>query len=464
LKDLPDLYERRLKACSKLEKAETAYLEAATKAYAKREKRKAEGKSVPDEDDIDTAVVDTEKGAGASHRPIRKLVPDKKRPSHRLPAGFLPFALPFIGKKVDTIDWCRKEIRETTEELERRRAVLRVDLEEHESRQRGGRLSGVLGLAKGVGLKTHRSDSSGDLVVDDGPNRKGAATTAPATNAKRSTSTDPSTSHPDVDTDADADPESLSHESYPPLNSAFILFHQQIAAHLAAQSLTHNEPYRMASKYTEVAPTDVLWGNLGMNPYEMQIRRAISYGLTVALIVLWAIPVAFIGTVSNLAYLCETAGWLAWICRLPKTVVGIIQGILPPAALAILMMMLPIVLRMLAKFEGVPRKTSVELSLMTRYFAFQVIVSCLARFFCIYTLEILTICAQISSTPSSSSPSPPGSSPPSPGSSKTPHPSPACSPPPSPKPPTSSSPTSRSPVSPAPRPGSSKRSRWCCTT
>ena len=38
------------------------------------------------------------------------------------------------------------------------------------------------------------------------------------------------------------------------------------------------------------------------------------------------------------------------------------------------MMLLPIVLRLLAKFEGIPRKTGLELSLMTRYFLFQIIV------------------------------------------------------------------------------------------
>jgi len=53
-------------------------------------------------------------------------------------------------------------------------------------------------------------------------------------------------------------------------------------------------------------------------------------------------------------------------------VVGIISGILPPALLAVLMMLLPIVLRLLARFEGIPQYTGLELSLMTRFFIFQV--------------------------------------------------------------------------------------------
>lgn len=51
-----------------------------------------------------------------------------------------------------------------------------------------------------------------------------------------------------------------------------------------------------------------------------------------------------------------------------------VKGILPPVALAVLMMLLPIVLRLLAKFEGIPQHSGLELSLMTRYFIFQVVV------------------------------------------------------------------------------------------
>lgn len=43
--------------------------------------------------------------------------------------------------------------------------------------------------------------------------------------------------------------------------------------------------------------------------------------------------------------------------------------------LAVLFMLLPIVLRMLARFEGIPQHTGVELSLMDRFFIFEVIVS-----------------------------------------------------------------------------------------
>jgi hypothetical protein len=102
--------------------------------------------------------------------------------------------------------------------------------------------------------------------------------------------------------------------------------------------------------------------------------------------------VAFVGAVSNVHALCKKFHFLAWICTLKGPVVGIIsvrslpslsrsapltflQGILPAVLLAVLLMLLPIVLRLLARFQGIPKKTGLELSLMTRFFLFQVVVS-----------------------------------------------------------------------------------------
>lgn len=63
-----------------------------------------------------------------------------------------------------------------------------------------------------------------------------------------------------------------------------------------------------------------------------------------------------------------------WLCDLPPVVGGLISGILSPALLTVLNMLLPTILRVLARFEGATRKTGIELSLMNRYFLFQVVV------------------------------------------------------------------------------------------
>jgi hypothetical protein len=84
----------------------------------------------------------------------------------------------------------------------------------------------------------------------------------------------------------------FSDQTYPPANAAFVLFNKQLAAHLAAQTLIHDEPYRMSAsqKYIEVAPEDVIWENLAMNNYDRRLRSALSWSATIGLILLWSIP------------------------------------------------------------------------------------------------------------------------------------------------------------------------------
>jgi len=84
--------------------------------------------------------------------------------------------------------------------------------------------------------------------------------------------------------------------------------------------------------------------------------------------------VSFVGIISNIRSLCTTASWLAWTCNLPTVVVSFVQGFLPSVLLALLLLLVSIVLRILARLEGIPQKTGVELSLMDRFFLFQVIV------------------------------------------------------------------------------------------
>lgn len=212
------MYERRLKASDKLESAEFNLIATANKLH--REHTLALAKAAKKGQDITTVKApvpeaDVEPGASTAD----KLVPRDQRPTHRLPPfKFLPFGLPFMGEKVDTIEWARKE-------------VIEADAELIEGRKR---------------LAEDRANVGVDME-----------------------------------------------ENYPPLNSAFILFNQQIGAHIAAQITVHNQPYRMAEKYTEVAPADIIWGNLGINPYEARIRRALSYAATAALIIFWTIPGVF---------------------------------------------------------------------------------------------------------------------------------------------------------------------------
>ncbi|KAH7921775.1 hypothetical protein BV22DRAFT_706542 [Leucogyrophana mollusca] len=143
---------------------------------------------------------------------------------------------------------------------------------------------------------------------------------------------------------------------------------------MVAQALIPHSPYRVYDKFPEIATGDVIWDNLGLNPYEKRVRMAISYAITVALLISRAIPVAFLSIIPSIEGLCKREILLALLCLIASLVLGIIQGKLQHDPLAVLMLPLPIVLRLLGRLEGIPIKSGLELSLMTRYSIFQVIV------------------------------------------------------------------------------------------
>ncbi|TRM61312.1 hypothetical protein BD626DRAFT_406026 [Schizophyllum amplum] len=155
--------------------------------------------------------------------------------------------------------------------------------------------------------------------------------------------------------------------------SAFVRCNLQMGAHILAQCVSHHEPLKMTEKWMEAHPKDIVWANLDDGPVEVKVRKTISWVATIALIIFWAVPVAFVGAVSNISGLCTNVSWLAWICTIPSVPLGIIEGILPPVLLALLFALLPKFLRFLAWYSCLPRYSIISTNVYKRYFMFLVI-------------------------------------------------------------------------------------------
>ncbi|KAL8899672.1 MAG: hypothetical protein Q9192_001451 [Flavoplaca navasiana] len=210
---------------------------------------------------------------------------EKDRDTMRLPIfgwQWMP-ALPFVGAKVDTIDYCRKEV-----------ARLNVEIEQDQKEP----------------------------------------------------------------------------EKFPLMNSAFIQFNHQVAAHMACQSISHHTPQQMTPRIVEISPDDVIWDNMSIKWWEKYVRTAGVVLMTTALIFGWAAPVAFTGILGNINSISQSVTWLNWIQDLPKSVLGIISGVLPQALLALILALLPITLRFLANIQGNHTGMAVELSVQNYYFTF----------------------------------------------------------------------------------------------
>jgi len=93
-KELEDLTEEVDKDVIKLEKAEIKLSQQAVKLKIKSDKKAAKGKKQPGRNDDSEAAI-----------PGSEWLLQKNRPTHRLGK------IPLIGKKVDTIEWGREELR-----------------------------------------------------------------------------------------------------------------------------------------------------------------------------------------------------------------------------------------------------------------------------------------------------------------------------------------------------------------
>lgn len=161
-------------------------------------------------------------------------------------------------------------------------------------------------------------------------------------------------------------------ERYPLMRSAFIQFNHQVAAHMACQSVIHHVPKHMAPRTVEISPNDVIWDNMAVSWWSEWLRTAISIGVVVGMIILWAFPVGFTGSISQLDGLVRTFPWLGALAKNATVwkVATAVAGVLPAVLLALLLWLVPVVMEFLAGFKGAKTGTQKTETVQQFYFAF----------------------------------------------------------------------------------------------
>ncbi|ODQ82453.1 hypothetical protein BABINDRAFT_169766 [Babjeviella inositovora NRRL Y-12698] len=158
-----------------------------------------------------------------------------------------------------------------------------------------------------------------------------------------------------------------------PLNSIFVEFESQYLAQIAFQTVLSHSLLHMNPKQIGIEPQDIIWSNMRLMWWERLVREATAAAASCGLVVLWAIPVAFVGMISNITYLVDKLPWLGFIMKLPKVLLGVITSLLPTIVLSVLMSFLPIFIRGFAKLSGAASTQQVEHYTQNVYFAFQVV-------------------------------------------------------------------------------------------
>lgn len=161
-----------------------------------------------------------------------------------------------------------------------------------------------------------------------------------------------------------------SHAHFPVMNSAFIQFENQVAAHMACQSVSHHSPKIMTPRNVEIAPGDVRWNRLRIQWIEGWILNTLVLIVVCFMIAFLTVPVTFITALNKLSDLSVTTKWLHWAHKIPSKYLSMIQGTLPWFLTSLLTSIVPLILRSLLRLTGIPTGMQIELAVQRWFFAF----------------------------------------------------------------------------------------------
>ena len=162
----------------------------------------------------------------------------------------------------------------------------------------------------------------------------------------------------------------LNHSKVP---AAFIEFSNQTAAHNAFQSVGRESKTKFSPRYIGVLPSEVVWKNLSTTYASRKSKMIIATIIIWVMVIFWAIPVTFVGALSNINALTNKVHFLSFINKIPSVILGVVTGLLPVVLLAVLMALVPIFCAFLAKFAGEPTQAAIQLKVQSWYFVFQVV-------------------------------------------------------------------------------------------
>ncbi|TVY83414.1 putative membrane protein [Lachnellula suecica] len=120
-------------------------------------------------------------------------------------------------------------------------------------------------------------------------------------------------------------------------------------------------------------PNEIVWKNLKIKKTQRTLRRILTRTIITLMIIFWAIPVAVVGAISNINYLENIVPFLNFINDIPTVILGVVTGLLPSVALSILMSLVPVFCRWMARVSGEVTTPNVELKTQNWYMAFQVV-------------------------------------------------------------------------------------------
>ncbi len=155
------------------------------------------------------------------------------------------------------------------------------------------------------------------------------------------------------------------------LGSAFVSFADLRSAIVAAKvQLTADVDSLVVTRCPE--PRDIFWLNLGMPLKLRELRKHVIWGVSLAMVATWMLPVTLVSSLANLDNVAKAFPFVgAYVSEHPLSK-GVIEGFLPSLVLALFMNQLPDLLAVLSQMEGTHAHSLIDAAVLSKFFYFQV--------------------------------------------------------------------------------------------
>jgi len=150
--------------------------------------------------------------------------------------------------------------------------------------------------------------------------------------------------------------------------AAFIIFNSRPAAAAAAQ-VVHSQFADTWTAMPAPEPRQIVWKNLAIPFYHRIIRQNVVYVIVFLTVVFYMIPISIISAFTTLDNLKKLLPFLKSIVD-KKAIKSILEAYLPQLALILFLYLLPIILMILSKAEGIPSESHAVRASSGKYFYF----------------------------------------------------------------------------------------------
>lgn len=157
--------------------------------------------------------------------------------------------------------------------------------------------------------------------------------------------------------------------------TGFVTFRQQRSAIISAQVICDSvDSAGIVGMEVNLAPapSDLVWEHLSVSPYRKKIQSLIVTVVFYGISFFWVIPISFVASFASLDELGKLEAFKSIVQEIAKNdrLYLFLQTILPPMAINIFLLIAPIMLQYLSKYQAIESHSLMEKATLAKYFLF----------------------------------------------------------------------------------------------